>query len=156
MKLCIVLYKNLFIVYHWFKRLLYILRKLSLIFSSKHVSLHIQFSRAQVNPTVQKVCCDMWWHKTADKFKAHCLKTVLLRGMWYQIITAAIIPQTRRPGCCPAAAEGHWFWSVRGWQESCTPARTQSSWDPEQTQKSPGTSSCSSLYCGEKKEQSGL
>lgn len=59
---------------------------------------------------------------------------------------ADVVPRTRRPGLHPTAIEGQqWQW-VQGWRESCTPAQTRNSWDPELMQKWPGTASCCSLY----------
>lgn len=64
----------------------------------------------------------------------------------YQPLEGDVLPRTRRPGLHPTAIEGHqWQW-VQGWRESCTPAQTRNSWDPELMQKWPGTASCSSLY----------
>lgn len=64
-----------------------------------------------------------------------------------------VIPQTTKPGHHPAAAEDHLCWWVLGWQASCIPAQSQNSWDPGLMQMSPGTNSCSSLYCEGKEKK---
>lgn len=81
------------------------------------------------------------------------LKPSDLAGGWWRTFKYDVIPQTTKPGHHPAAAEDHLCWWVLGWQASCIPAQSQNSWDPGLMQMSPGTNSCSSLYCEGKEKK---